>query len=79
MVVKSHYEERIFRELQTLPDEALPKVARLIGLIREEFLCKETSSEAVDDAMDHQRTRRALASSQRNWAHDIVVDREDRA
>ena len=40
----SHDEERILRDIRTLPDEAFPKVARLIVLITEEFLSQDVTS-----------------------------------
>jgi hypothetical protein len=36
------YEARILQELRALPEEALPKVLRLITLVREEFFTSET-------------------------------------
>jgi len=37
MAEAQHYEEEILKALKTLPTEALPKVWRLIMLVREEF------------------------------------------
>ncbi len=41
MANSKQYEEHILRELQALPTEALPKVLRLITLVREEILTQE--------------------------------------
>ena len=40
MLRKSDYEERILKEIRKLPIEALPKLYRLISLIKEEFLSR---------------------------------------
>lgn len=44
MFDKSDYEEILLREIREVPKEALPKMARLISLIRAEFIGKEPSS-----------------------------------
>ncbi len=78
MFDKSKYEELILKEIRALPDEALPKIARLISLIRVEFIAKQAPSDQTVRAVNHQRTRRLLATSKGNWAYDIIADREDR-
>lgn len=66
------------REIGALPKEALPKLALLICLIRAEFIGQEPSSVQTTKAINHQRTRRMLATSKRNWAYDSIADRDDR-
>ena len=78
MVNASKYEERILREIKTLPEEVLPKVARLISLIREEFITEELFEVETDVKIDHKRTRSLLSTSKGNWAHEIISEREDR-
>ncbi len=78
MLNKSDYEDRIFKEIHKLPVEVLPKLYRLISLIKEEFLFKETVSEAIDEAINHERTRDLLSTSKSNWAREIIGEREDR-
>ena len=76
----AHYTEQILKELQALPEEALPKVLRLLRLVREEFLTHETQGvpQEVREPTSHARTRQLLASSQRNWVQDLITEREDR-
>ncbi len=72
------YEERILREIKALPEEVLLKVARLISLIREEFITEEISETEADNTINHQRTRMLLLTSKGNWAHEIISERKDR-
>ena len=76
----AQYTEQILKELQALPAEALPKVLRLLILVREEFLTHETPDvpQAAHEPTSHTRTRQLLASSQSNWAQDLISEREDR-
>ena len=80
MAHTAHYTEQILKELQALPAEALPKVLRLLMLVREEFLTHETQGILPEarEPTSHARTQQFLASSQRNWAQDLIVEREDR-
>ena len=78
MLKRPKYEERILREIRELPDEALPKLVRLISLIKEDFISREAVSERLDERINHQGTRGLLSTSKSNWAHDIIADREDR-
>jgi len=75
---QAEYEKRIVREIRSLPEEALPKVLRLLSLIKEEFVAEEPSMRLPDEEIDHNKTRGLLASSQRNWAQDVIEDRTDR-
>lgn len=76
----TQYTEQILRELQALPAEALPKVLRLLLLVREEFLTYEPPGipQETREPTSHARTQQLLASSQRHWAHDLSAEREDR-
>lgn len=78
MLNASKYEERILREIKTLPEEVLPKVARLISLIREEVITEELFEVETDNKIDHKTTRSLLSTSKGNWAHEIISEREDR-
>jgi len=78
MLRKSDYEERILKEIRKLPIEALPKLYRLISLIKEEFLSREAVSERLNEGINHKRTRSLLSTSKSNWARDVIMDREDR-
>ena len=78
MEKKAQYEKRILREIQSLPDEALPKVIRLLSLINEEFVAEKPPVKYPDDEVNHKTTRELLGSSKRNWAQDVVSDRADR-
>ena len=74
----SKYEERILREIKALPEEVLPKVARVISIIRDEFTSEEPLPEQTDERINHKRTKSLLSTSKGNWAHEIISEREDR-
>jgi len=65
-------------EIRSLPEEALPKVMRLISLVKEDLLSEEDDSETRGKEINHEKTRNLLSSSATNWAHSIIADREDR-
>jgi hypothetical protein len=75
-----YYEAEILKALKTLPAEALPKVWRLILLVREEFLASDQgeSAKTPQAPTSHEQTRRLLASSASNWAQELIAAREDR-
>ena len=58
MANTSKHKERIFKEIKALPEEVLPKVARLISLIREEFITEEPFLAETDDQTNHKKTSR---------------------
>lgn len=74
------YEERILKELRSLPEEALPKILRFITLLKQEFLSPEAAGRKRLDhrKTDHKRIQELLASSKTNWAQELITDREDR-
>jgi len=80
MAHTAQYTEQILKELQALPAEALPKVLRLLRLVREEFLTYEARGvlQEAGEPASHARTRQLLTSSPSNWAQDIIAEREDR-
>ncbi len=79
MLNRIQYEKRILNEIRAMPEESLPGIFRLIALFREEFTVWHADSELFEDeGISHEKTRKLLAMSQRNWAQDIVADREDR-
>lgn len=80
MANSGQYEEQILKELRALPKEALPKVLRLIALVREEFLTKEKPElqQDIREKANHGKTRQFLATSKSNWAQELIAEREDR-
>lgn len=80
MLNAKFYEEQILKELKALPEEALPKVLRLLALIRQEFCApeKQQLQTAPPELTSHDRTQQLLATSQSNWAQELIVEREDR-
>lgn len=80
MASPSQYEEQILKELKALPEEALPKVLRLLAFVRAEFLTQEKreSQREVLGKPSHERTRQLLATSTSNWAQELIAEREDR-
>ena len=80
MAHTAKYTEQILKKLQALPEEALPKVLRLLRQVREEFLTHEMQDvpQEAREPTSHVRTRQFLASSPSNWAQDIIAEREDR-
>ena len=75
---KLQYEKRIIDEIQSLPEEALPKIVRLLSLIREEFVTPRSKLTSSEEDISHEKTRKLLSTSKGNWAADIISDREDR-
>ncbi len=80
MAKTQRYEEEILKALKTLPAEALPKVWRLIMLVREEFFAAEPREprQVPRQQTSHVRTQRLLATSTSNWAQELIAEREDR-
>ena len=78
MINKSQYEKRILGEIRSLPEEALPKIVRLLSLIREEFVAQESRLPLDEEDINHEKTRNLLSTSNGNWAADVIADREDR-
>ena len=80
MATVTPYEEQILRELKELPEEALPKVLRFLILLREEFFAeaRRQPKDVVQEKTNHERTRQLLGSSKRNWAQDLIAEREER-
>ncbi len=78
MLNKAQYEKRIINEIRSMPEQALPKIIRLLSVIKEDFMNQEAEYENTDDDINHAKTRQLLSSSKSNWANDIIVDREDR-
>ncbi|MGE4095882.1 MAG: hypothetical protein AB7G75_34145 [Candidatus Binatia bacterium] len=76
----SPYEEQIVNEIRALPPEALPKLLRLLTLVRDEFLRPEQAQSPVPcpEPSSHEKTRQLLSLSKGNWAQDIIAEREDR-
>ncbi len=74
------YEEQIVNEIRALPPEALPKLFRLLTLVRDEFLRPEQAQPPAPllEPPSHDKTRHLLSSSKDNWAQDIIAEREDR-
>jgi phytoene/squalene synthetase len=80
MTNAKHYEEHILRELRALPTEALPKVLRLIRLVREEFLTQQghEAQQKFSEEVSHEQTRHLLTISKTNWTQELIAEREDR-
>ena len=78
MLNKLQYEKRILCEIKSLPEEALPKIVRLLSLIREEFIATESRLTLSEEGISHEKTRELLSTSKGNWATDVIADREDR-
>lgn len=78
MIDKFQYEKRILGEIRSLPEEALPKIAQLLSLIREEFVTPESKFPLGEEDTSHEKTKNLLSTSKGNWAADVIADREDR-
>ena len=72
------YEEQILKEIRALPEDALPKVLRLITLVRQEFLTAREPPLETYEKISHEKTRQLLASSKGNWAQELIAEREER-
>ena len=81
IVDKAMYEKYILSEIRLLPLEALPKILRLISFVKTEFIEKTNDfnmDSAINNKIERHKIRELLASSNRNWAQDIIDDRKDR-
>jgi len=80
MLTRIQYEQRILQELNALPEEALPKVVRLLIVLKEEFLTPNPVNRTFKPAtFDHQTTKQLLATSSGNWAQELAEEeRSDR-
>lgn len=79
MLNNAKYKELIFNEIKLMPDKALPKIFRLLTVIREEFVIENDEDYVTqNEDISHARTRQLLSTSKGNWANDIIADREDR-
>ncbi len=80
LMSKSMYEEKILFEIQSLPEESLPKVLKLLLVIKDEFFTQEKTPDRMSDAhaITHANTKRLLSTSHTNWARDIIAEREER-
>ena len=74
------YEEQILKEIRALPQEALPKLFRLLIVVRDEFLSSDLTKPptSLQESTSHKKTRQLLSTSKSNWAQDIIAEREDR-
>lgn len=68
LMSKSLYEEKILCEIHTLPEEALPKVLKLLLVIKDEFLSQDNAPERMPSAHEitHANTKRLLGTSRTN-------------
>ncbi len=78
MLNTTQYKRKIINEIESMPEETLPKIVRLLSLIREEFVDQKGESDTDEDHINHGKTRRLLSSSRGNWSKEIINDREDR-
>ncbi len=78
MLNTTQYKRKIISEIESMPEETLPKIARLLSLIREEFVDQKSEFDTNEDHTNHEKTRLLLSSSKGNWAKEIIDDREDR-
>lgn len=79
METRRVYEEQIAKELRDLPQSALAEILRLVGLVSDKYRKREgLHARRGADHPNHERSRELLATSNGNWAHDLIRDREDR-
>jgi hypothetical protein len=78
MLNKAQYEKRILEEIRSIPEQALPKIIRVISLIKHEFIENNFGFVISDEEINHTKTRQLLASSKSNWSKEVIDDREDR-
>ena len=75
------FEDEIIRAVRAMPDDALPKVLRIVERVRQEFLDSQQNSQKPSDGLStasHEHTRKLIASSKGNWAQELRAEREDR-
>jgi hypothetical protein len=74
------YEEQIVKALGRLPQAALREVLRVVTAVSDGYRARSEGPVPRQEGLTvaHERARRLLATSERNWAHDVIRDREDR-
>ena len=77
---KMAYEEKILYVVRALPEDALPKVLKLLVLMKDEFLAQDKHTDMMSDeqCVNHAKTQQLLGSSRQNWAYDVIAERVDR-
>lgn len=77
---KEAYEKRIATELHRLPHAALVEVLRIVTAMGEKYRARQrlAPGPASNGRSRHEHTRQLLASSQSNWAQDLIQERDDR-
>lgn len=80
MFNRTQYEQRILQELQEIPEEALPKVIRLLIVLKAELSePNPVIRTSPRETFDHQTTQQLLATSLGNWAREFAEEeRSDR-
>ena len=77
---KMAYEEKILYEVRALPEDALPKVLKLLVLMKDEFLTQDKNADVILDDLriNHGKTKQLVSTSHNNWAQEIIAERKDR-
>ena len=73
--------EDIIKELEQVPDEMLPEIARILEAIRKEHVRKpigEKKSLLQQLVKGHNKVRELTAMSKVSWANEIIESRTDR-
>jgi hypothetical protein len=80
MTNREDYEDAIVKALHELPQPALCEVLRLVAAVRDGYRARSRGpvTRQAGAPVTHEQARQLLATSQRNWAHDLIREREDR-
>lgn len=73
--------EDIIKELEQVPDEMLPEIARILEAIRKEYMKKpigEKKTVLQQLIKGHKKVRELTAMSKVSWAKEIIESRMDR-
>ncbi len=72
--------EDIIKELEQIPDEMIPEVARVLGLLKEKYinLPPKKATLMKDLIKGHQKSRKLSASSTISWSENIKEYRDGR-
>jgi len=70
--------ENIIKELETLPDEMLPEIARTLTLLKEKYI-KMSAPEKIKQLLkSHKKVRAMTTVSKISWATEVKEGRAER-
>lgn len=70
--------ENIIKELEKLPDEMLPEIARTLTLLKEKYIKMRASEKIKQLLKSHKKVRAMTTASKISWAKEVKEGRAER-